>query len=150
MARDGMKERKCGCIYFEHGPPVRCEKHSSIQAKREAREKDREEKGLRKIVAQKAIEFGHDLARFKEYSSRVGKWTTHCHQCGAMVIVYDDIPERGDQICGPAVFKACERSALVGTLGDAEREAIADRLSAARVSSAPELPLPADGDTDGD
>lgn len=130
-----VKEKKCGCIQFEVGPPVLCEKHQhklekkeKREAKRAARETAREEKGLRKTVAQQAQDNGHDLSRFKEYGSRPGKWTAHCHSCGAIVIVYDTVPEYGDQIAGAGVFKACEKSALVGTLGAAEREAIAARF----------------------
>lgn len=128
MARD-MKEKKCGCIIFEVGPPVLCGKHQSKVDRKEKREKLKEEKGLRKLVLDKAIENGHDLSRFKEYGSRPGKWVAHCHACGAMVIVYDAAPEYGDQIAGPAVFKTCHKSDLVGTLGAAEREAIAARFA---------------------
>ena len=135
MCRD-MKEKKCGCIIFEVGPPVLCEKHqhkiekqTRREEKRAAREQAREEKGLRKIVLDKAAEHGHDLSRFKEYASRPGKWTAHCHACGAIVIVYDKTPEYGDQIAGAAVFKPCHKSELVGTLGAAEREAIAARFA---------------------
>jgi len=135
--RDGMKEKKCGCIIFEHGPPVQCEGHQRQTDKKVAREKAREEKGLRKIVAEQALSQGHDLACFKEYASCQGKWVSHCHECGAMVIVYDTVPERGDQIAGPGIFKACRKSDLVGTLGAAEREAVAARFAAVD----PELPV---------
>ena len=124
-----MKERKCGCLYFEHGPPVPCEKHQRKLEKKEAREKAKEEKGLRKIVADKALENGHDLTHFKEYGSQPGKWVAHCHSCGGLVIVYENIPERGDQICGQAVFAACRKSDLVGTLGAADRDAFAARFT---------------------
>ena len=124
-----MKEKKCGCIVFEHGPPIPCERHARKIEKQEARVKAKEEKGLRKIVAQQALDNGHDLARFKEYSSQQGKWTSHCHQCGALIIVYDEIPERGDQISGRAVFEPCNKSDLVGTLGAAERDAVLARFA---------------------
>lgn len=95
MARfkDGMKVRKCGCIYFEYGPPVKCNKCSG-------RDQEVEEKGLRKAVRDQAAMHGHELTRFQEYESRPGKWTAHCIKCERIVIVYDDVPERGDQING--------------------------------------------------
>lgn len=129
-----MKEKACGCINYEVGPPVYCEKHQSKANKKAEREQAREEKGLRKIVAQQALDLGHDLSPFREYGSRPGKWTAHCHSCGGLVIVYDTVPEFGDQIGGPAVFKACQRSTVVSVLGDAEREAIAARFRGAEAT----------------
>lgn len=137
MARmnDGMKEKKCGCIIFEVGPPVLCEKHQARIDKKErraekaaAREQVREEKGLRKLVLDSAQEHGHDLSRFKEYPSYDGKWVAHCHGCGAVAIVYDKTPKYGDQINAAKLFADCEKSDLVGTLGAADREAISSRF----------------------
>lgn len=141
---DGMKEKKCGCIVFELGPPVLCQAHQAKIDKREKtiakkaeREQAREEKGLRKIVLDKATEYGHDLSRFKEYASCDGKWVAHCHRCGGVAIVYDKTPRYGDQINAAKLFIWCERSTLVDTLGGAERDAIAARFAS-------ELPLRAD------
>ena len=124
-----MNVRRCGCVRFDYGPPVLCEKHQSKVEKKIEREQVREEKGLRKIVAQQALEHGHDLSPFQEYASYDGKWTAHCHACGALVIVYDRIPARGDQICGRGMFEACRRSDLVGVLSDADREKLSERLN---------------------
>lgn len=111
---DGMREKKCGCIIFDVGPPVPCTKHATQAKRKEEREQRRtqreqkkEERGLRKIVAEQAFNQGHDLSKFKEYPSLPGKWTAWCHTCGALVIVYDRVPERGDQIAGKAVFQPC-------------------------------------------
>lgn len=141
-----MKERKCGCIIFEVGPPVPCEKHKAKIEKKEKRaakaaerEQAREEKGLRKIVLDTAFGHGHDLSRFKEYPSTDGKWVAHCHRCGAVAIVYDKTPRYGDQINAAKLFVDCERSTLVDTLGSAEREAIAARFAS-------DVPLSADAD----
>jgi hypothetical protein len=100
MARfkDGMKVRKCGCIYFEYGPPVKCGKCAG-------RDQEVEEKGLRKAVRDSAAELGHELNRFQEYESRPGKWTAMCVRCERLVIVYDDVPERGDQINGRLILE---------------------------------------------
>lgn len=100
MARfkNGMKERKCGCIYFEHGPPVKCTKHA-------ARDQEIEEKGLRKAVRDQAEDMGHDLTRFLEYESTPGKWTAFCNKCERLVIVYDQPPVRGDQINGRRILE---------------------------------------------
>lgn len=130
-----VKVKKCGCTVFEVGPPVLCDKHQhkadkkeKREARKAARDLKREEKGLRKIVSDAALENGHDLTRFKEYGSSPGKWTAHCHGCGAMAIVYDRIPAFGDQVNAKKLFEPCEKSALVGTLGAADREAIAARF----------------------
>jgi hypothetical protein len=132
---DGMKEKKCGCIVFEIGPPVLCETHQhklerkeKIAEKKAAREVEREEKGLRKIVLDTAVGHGHDLSRFKEYPSFDGKWVAHCHRCGAVGIVYDRTPKYGDQINAAKLFLDCEQSAVVATLGAADRDAIAARF----------------------
>ena len=123
MSRE-MKVRKCGCIYYEVGPPVQCEKH-------QAKDKVREERGLRKIVAQQARDKGHDLTEFKEYGSTVGKWTAFCHTCGGLCIVYDEVPERGDQVAGKGIFEACPGGS--GTF-------------AALAGETPELPFGGDSD----
>lgn len=100
MARfkDGIKERKCGCLYFEYGPPVKCQKHAD-------RDQEIIEKGLRKVVRDTAETLGHSLTRFLEYESRPGKWTAFCTLCERVVIVYDDVPERGDQINGKRIVE---------------------------------------------
>lgn len=123
--RDGVKEKKCGCLYFEHGPPVLCETHKEKADRKEERAKRREVKGLRKIVADQARDLGHDLSQFREYPSLKGKWTAYCHSCGAFTIVYDFVPERGDQIAGKAVFERCSGgsatfAALRDPVGDSE------------------------------
>ena len=124
-----VKEKKCGCIYFEVGPPVLCGRHLQREIKKAEREKVREEKGLRKVVAETAFTNGHDLSKFKEYGSRPGKWTAHCHSCGSMVIVYDQPPERGDQVSGKALFEPCAKSSLVQVLGEADRATIAAKFN---------------------
>ena len=98
--RDGMTRRKCGCIQFEYGPPVKCDKH-------QAKEKVKEVRTVRQLAANQSFELGHDLSVFKEYASTRGKWTAFCHTCGAFAIVYDDVPVRGDQLAGAALFKPC-------------------------------------------
>lgn len=100
MARfkNGIKERKCGCIYFEHGPPVICQKHA-------ARNQELEELGLRKAVRDTAETLGHSLTRFSEYESHPGKWTAYCQHCEHLVIVYDAVPTRGDQINGRKILE---------------------------------------------
>lgn len=100
MARfkDGLRERKCGCVYFEHGPPVKCPKHAE-------RDQVIEEKGLRKAVRETAETLGHSLVGFSEYESRRGKWTSFCERCEYMVIVYDEVPERGDQVNGRRILE---------------------------------------------
>lgn len=143
--KDGMKEKKCGCLVFELGPPVLCETHKAkverkerIAEKKAEREKVREEKGVRKLVLDSATEHGHDLSRFKEYPSYDGKWVAHCHHCGGVAIVYDKTPKYGDQVNAAKLFVDCERSTLVDVLGAADRELIASRFA-----TAPELPVPA-------
>jgi hypothetical protein len=96
--KDGMKTRKCGCIYFEVGPPVKCTKHAT-------REQELEEIGLRKAVRDTAETLGHSLTRFSEYESLPGKWTAFCEHCERVVIVYDKVPERGDQINGRRILE---------------------------------------------
>lgn len=103
MARtkDGLKVRKCGCIYYEHGPPLQCKKH-------EVKERVEEEKTLRKLVREQAAELDHDLTRFEEYESLPGKWTAYCVHCGLIVIVYDAPPPVGDQVGGWALQRRCK------------------------------------------
>lgn len=96
--KDGAKTRKCGCIYFEIGPPVKCGKHT-------ARDQELEELGLRKAVRDTAETLGHSLTRFAEYESLPGKWTAHCELCERIVIVYDKTPERGDQVNGRRILE---------------------------------------------
>jgi hypothetical protein len=100
--REGMTTRKCGCITYDYGPPVKCTKH-------QAREQEAEEKGLRKLVREQAAALGHDLTLFSEYESHRGKWTAFCNRCSRIVIVYDAPPERGDQINGKLILeKECQ------------------------------------------
>lgn len=102
-----VKEKKCGCIIFQIGPPVLCDTHQAKATKREARQQRQEERGLRKLVADAARDHGHDLSTFREYNSQPGKWTAHCHSCGALAIVYDAVPLRGDQVNAARFFEAC-------------------------------------------
>lgn len=126
-----MREKKCGCVVFEFGPPVLCATHQAKVIRKQEREREAEEKGLRKIVLDQATENGHELSRFKEYPSTQGKWTAHCHRCGCIAIVYEQVPQRGDQINAKGLFDHCERSALVGTLADADRDGFAARFKPA-------------------
>lgn len=111
-----MKERKCGCIVYEFGPPLLCVTHKTKADRKIQRDQRKEEKGLRKIVAQQAFDQGHDLSQFREYKSQDGKWVAHCHSCGAMCIVYDRMPERGDQVAGKAIFQPCNPDELIAAL----------------------------------
>lgn len=108
--KDGMKERKCGCLYFEHGPPVKCHKHT-------VRDEALEVKGLRRLVSDQAKENDHELTRWAEYESLRGKWTCHCVKCGLVFIAYDKPPEVGDQIAGWGLGKVCTGSPLVQAAG---------------------------------
>lgn len=147
MARD-VKEKKCGCVIFEVGPPVLCETHQRKAAKQHARAQALEEKGLRKLVADQARDHGHDLSRFKEYASAGGKWTAYCHNCGAIAIVYDRVPERGDQVNVQRLHGPCHKSDLVSVLGDADRDALAERFQTlgAERGRSDELPVHHDAD----
>lgn len=116
--KDGVKTKRCGCIVFEHGPPIFCELHAARADKHAAKEKGREEKGLRKLVQEGAARLGHELTRFREYSSCDGKWTAYCLKCGAMCIVYDEIPVAGDQVAGKVLTEGCKRSELLAALHD--------------------------------
>jgi hypothetical protein len=93
-----IRPRKCGCLYFEHGPPVFCGKHAAQQQRDE-------ERGLRRAVRDQAEAHGHDLTDFSEYESQKGKWTAHCRRCFALMIVYDEVPARGDQVNGKKVLE---------------------------------------------
>lgn len=100
--RDGMTVRTCGCITYEYGPPLKCAKH-------QRKEIEVEERGLRKVVRDEAHNRGHDLTMFSEYESYPGKWTAFCNHCGALIIVYDQPPLRGDQINGKRILERdCE------------------------------------------
>lgn len=98
--RDGMKERKCGCITFEYGPPIKCATH-------QAKDRAQEVSEIRKRASKAAFDLGHDLTQFRPYGSCRGKFTAYCHACGAFAIVYDTTPERGDQVCGDALLRQC-------------------------------------------
>lgn len=106
MGRRDLKEKKCGCITFEHGPAIICPTH-------QAKEHAREASAVRSAARRTAFDLGHDLTDFREYGSCDGKWTAYCHTCGAFAIVYDRIPERGDQVCGRALTDGCGRSEAV-------------------------------------
>jgi hypothetical protein len=102
--REGMTVKACGCVTYEYGPPLKCEKH-------ERKEQENVERGLRKVVRDEAINRGHELTLFSEYESYPGKWTAFCNLCGRIVIVYDAPPERGDQINGKMIVeKECPKS----------------------------------------
>jgi len=100
--REGLKEKKCGCIVFEYGPPIVCSTH-------QLKEKVKDEREIRRLAREQSRRFGHDLSDFREYPSTPGKWVAHCHTCGGMAIVYDEVPARGDQLAGPAMFNDCRR-----------------------------------------
>jgi MinD superfamily P-loop ATPase len=96
-----IRQRKCGCVYFEVGPPVQCPKH-------QAKEERFESLQLRSAARACALRLGHDLTDWIEYDSKPGKWTSYCHGCGAMAIVYDSpAMTLGDQILGNALTKDC-------------------------------------------
>lgn len=99
--REGVRERKCGCLYFDYGPPVLCHKH-------EQRAIEAEEKQLRRVVREQLEALDHDIGRWMEYESRPGKWTTYCLKCGRMAIVYDEPPEVGDQVASWAFQARCD------------------------------------------
>lgn len=101
---DGMRTRACGCVTFEFGPPVPCEKHRHNQHTKERRE-------LCRRAVELAAELHHELNDFSEY--KPGKWTAFCTQCGLIVIVYDSVPPVGDQIAGWALSRRCTRSNLM-------------------------------------
>ena len=103
MARrkDGMRERKCGCIYFEHGPPVKCGKH-------EAKEQLLEDRSLRRAVAEDVAKRGHKLGEWSEYESLPGKWTAYCMNCGLIAIVYDKPQEHVDQVNSWCFTRDCK------------------------------------------
>lgn len=60
---------------------------------------------LRIALATEAKDLGHRMSDWKEYKSQPGKWTSHCHRCGGMLIVYDALPSYGDQINGPRIIE---------------------------------------------
>lgn len=124
MSRDGMHERKCGCLVFQYGPPVLCETHLAKQQKKIDRTKKLEDKGLRKLVRETAEGLGHDLKVFREYPSMRGKWTSYCGRCGDMVIVYEDLrlAADGDQLLGKPLTDKCRRSELVAALHEGTEE----------------------------
>ena len=97
-----IRQRKCGCVYFEVGPPVQCPKH-------QAKEERTESLALRRAVNERTRKLGHELTDWVEYDSRPGKWTAYCRGCGLMAIIYDS-PDltMGDQICGKVLLKECE------------------------------------------
>lgn len=117
-----MRNRKCGCKIDKKTPTnsILCERHATRAKRRAKREKVQEEKGLRREVIQLAEGNGHALTRFKEYPSVTGKWTAFCKNCGDLFIVYDEIPEAGDQIESWSLTKQCKKSALVAALAEEE------------------------------
>ena len=109
-----MKEKKCGCIVFEIGPPVLCSKHKTRENKKVDREERKrrkeqvaEEKGLRKAAADTARKRGHDMSPFKETTGTRGKFVSYCFDCGRLTIVYDRIPFFGDQVSGKSLTEEC-------------------------------------------
>ena len=98
--RADLKEKACGCVTYAVGPPLFCNKHQKLLDRQEDR-------GLRKAVREQAEAGKHDLSPFTEYESLPGKWTAYCQSCGWMVIVYDEIPERGDQVAGRPLTEPC-------------------------------------------
>jgi hypothetical protein len=105
MARD-VRERKCGCLYFQFGPPVKCPRHL-----KKARLK--EEKTLRALVEEQATNLGHEVTEWREYKNQRGKWTAYCKRCGLMAIVYDEPPVVGDQVGGWLISRGeCKKSDL--------------------------------------
>lgn len=120
--RDGMREKKCGCVVFDHGPPILCVTHQTKIERKVEREKAQEEKGIRKAAHEAARRLGHDLSRFKETKATRGKWVAFCRSCGALVIVYDEIPRSGcDQISGKPISEGCRGgSVLLETLGSSD------------------------------
>jgi hypothetical protein len=104
--RDGITERKCGCLYYEYGPPLLCGKHE-VRATAVAR------KTLRSTITDHIEANGHALARWSEYESMPGKWTTYCTQCGEVVIAYEEIPQAGDQVNSHILDGACRKSTFV-------------------------------------
>lgn len=96
-----IAQKKCGCVTFQVGPPIPCEKHK-------AKEERTETAQLRRAIKQHALDLGHDLTDWVEYDSRPGKWTSFCHTCGSMAIMYDR-PDMtlGDQVLGNALTKEC-------------------------------------------
>jgi hypothetical protein len=96
--RDDMTVRSCGCITYTYGPSVKCEKH-------ERKDKEVEEKGLRKTVREHAFSLGHDLTLFTPYESDPTKWTAFCNTCCHIIIVYDVPPQRGDQVNGKNILE---------------------------------------------
>jgi hypothetical protein len=117
--RDGIRERKCGCLYYDYGPPVLCGKH-------EAKAQIAEEKQVRKAAREVGEGLGHEFTRWAEYltSYCTGKWTCYCVKCGLILIVYDDPPAVGDQIAGWALTQRCKKSELVSL--DTPSEEVAD------------------------
>ena len=96
-----LREKKCGCIIYQVGPPLQCPKHT-------AKDANSESKQLRRTARDHATTLGHDLTDWVEYESLPGKWTSYCRTCGYMAIVYDH-PKLapGDQILGNALTKEC-------------------------------------------
>jgi len=101
-----MRERKCGCILYEYGPPFKCPKHQS-------KLREREEKSFRKVVSEHVASLGHDLTRWEEYESKKGKWTSFCKHCGDIAIVYDEPQSAVDQVISHMLSQPCRRSSLV-------------------------------------
>src|SRR5437016_5874709 len=109
MSRD-VRERRCGCLYFEVGPPVLCGRH-------EKKTRIKEEKALRQRVVERAAELGHDLKRFDEYGNQKGKWTSFCLSCGWLAIAYDEPPPVGDQVSGKVLSLPCAGKRVGGLRG---------------------------------
>lgn len=57
---------------------------------------------LRQQLHADLLERRHRMSDWKEYKSQDGKWTSHCHGCGGILIQYDYVSiAQGDQIVVP-------------------------------------------------
>ena len=99
--RDGMRQRKCGCIKYDYGPPLLCNYHKK-------RSTEKEEKTLRRAVADQVRDNGHELTPWREYPNVKGKYTAYCYGCGVIAIVYNDPPTGNqDQVSSWILNKPC-------------------------------------------
>lgn len=75
--------------------------------------KKKELRGDRKAALDAAKQLGHRMSRFKPTKSDKEKHVAHCHDCGALAMVYDYVPQ-GDQIAGAALRITCPGPAQGG------------------------------------
>jgi hypothetical protein len=103
--RDGIKERKCGCLYYQYGPPVKCHKH-------ESKEVEGEKKRFRRLLTEHAESLGHRPTRWEADASDSrwckGKWTMFCQDCGFIGIAYDAPIPGVDQMSGRVLQVTCK------------------------------------------